>query len=157
MTRISTASGLQLELHNYDATHAPFVLSSWAKSAHQASPANRIPRALWTDRQNEHMARCLERDACVMMVLPDATDECVGWCCAGHRSGAMVVHWIYVRRLFRRQGAARALLDWFSNTLLGRSFGVDPVVATQWSKHGDWIAQRVPELAYDPYLIAEAS
>ena len=80
----------------------------------------------------------------------------MGWCCAEPTDGALLVHWIYVVHIVRKQGVARGLLELLTQQTHGRGLDAVPLVATQWPAH-PWIGQKLPNLAYDPYLVAEAS
>lgn len=157
MINVATRSGLDIALRGYGAEHdRPFVCSSWAKSAHQGEPARRIPLRLWSEHQRAHMNRCLARGACVVAAHPTAPAEIIGWACAEARGGALVVHWIYVVHVMRKQGVARELIAQLAVELLGAFHDSLPIVATQWPAHA-WIGAKLRDLAFDPYLVAEAS
>lgn len=152
-----------LAVRGYDPrTDAAFVEASWARGAHGAKAARRIPPASWTAMQRGHMRRCLEGGTTLVAFDPRDASTLLGWVCAGRRrigsvSGGtgIAVHWIYVPRLLRRQGLGAELLQ-----LVAAEVGcVHPafVVQTQASKHDGWIAKAVKrrgyELVFDPSLV----
>jgi GNAT superfamily N-acetyltransferase len=128
----------------------PLVFSSWTKCAFEAHPANMIARARFIPHQHEHVARCLARGTTLVAAHPDDQDALLGFLCYEVRPpDVLVVHWAYVKRLFRRRGVGRRLIE---EARPGAPR--EPILFTQPSKHLPWLQKRLI-LGFDPYILEE--
>ena len=127
----------------------PFIFSSWTRGAYEIARTQLIPRERFIPHQLEHVDRCLARASTLVAVHPDDPNAVIGYLCHELVKGALVVHWAYTKRLFRRRGIGRLLLETAQPGAAGR-----PVLFTQASKHVEWLRGRLV-LAHDPYLLGE--
>lgn len=82
-----------------------FIASSWVASYAESDFARQLARADYFAGQNRLVDAILARAS----VRVDERDDIIaGWACT---EGADVVHYVYVRQLYRREGVARGLLE----------------------------------------------
>jgi GNAT superfamily N-acetyltransferase len=118
----------------------PLIFSSWTKGAYQCAPAHWVPRDIFIPRQTAHVRRCLDACGARVAVHPDDDAEIVGWACTTEFPGLMVIHWAYVKQLFRRLGVGAHLIGW-----------ADAYAVTQASKYlGTFVKEK--RVLFDPYF-----
>lgn len=90
----------------------PLVLDSWLKSTRDEPWAGNVPNNLASAVLQESLKQLLARGAKVLVAAnPERDNQVVGWICAEPgREAEKVVHMIYVKKPFRRNGIARELL-----------------------------------------------
>ena len=131
----------------------PLILNSWLMSYRNSAFAKAIPNDVYFG-DNGHRGRILSLLAGEPYLLvacsPEDEDDVRGWICAtvpaerGELTDHAVVHYVYVKQIWRRHGIATRLLK------LAVPEGV-PVVAT----HDMPVARKLPvEFTYDPYRMA---
>lgn len=87
-----------------------FICDAWFKAARSASKASEsIPLELYQPRQLAHMERALANARALVMCHPEDPTELIGFIVYHCLGPSLVIHWIYVRHMFRRQGLAREL------------------------------------------------
>lgn len=126
------------------------VHSSWGRGAREVAPACYVPSGLYWPAQRAHVEACLERCGARVLVHPDAPAEVIAYACSERRAGLLVLHWLYVYRLWRGVGVGQALLDELSHARR------DALVVTQWTKHAAWLRGRCSRLVFDPSVRATA-
>jgi GNAT superfamily N-acetyltransferase len=91
-------------------TDLPFVVRSWAESSHNG-PVGRLHRkGVWHRQQAELATRLVATQLCLVAHHEDDREQLYGWLCFAEGSSDAVVHYVYVKRQFRRFGIARQLL-----------------------------------------------
>jgi GNAT superfamily N-acetyltransferase len=106
----------------------PFVVRSWVESSHNG-PVGRLHRkGTWHPQQASLATHLIATQPCLVAHQDGDRDQLYGWVCFAEPEGSeLVVHYVYVKRPFRRFGIARHLL---------RAAGWQPgtsIVATQTS------------------------
>lgn len=115
---------LQVHIRPMNDTELPLVSDNWSRSFVTAAPSDTVrlrPTATggalagwaWYEAHRRYVQGLLQHvDTEVIVATPGSVDEAVGWCCftrpAKH---ALVLHYTYVLRDFRRRGIGRALLE----------------------------------------------
>lgn len=125
-----------------------FVASAWIRGAHDPAPACFIPRARFDPHQRAHVDRCLDTYSTLVACHPDDPSELFAFICFCLVERMPVVHWLYVRNLFRRMGIARSIFGAIAP-------GAKAVVSTQWSSNSVWIQRRI-SFFYDPFMVGES-
>lgn len=89
-----------------------FVYSSWLKSYAKALGGTAGPRAAYFASQHERIERLLARPGTQVLVACDPSDarEVWGYVVLEVRPQGNVVHWAYVKQMFRRFGFGTELL-----------------------------------------------
>ena len=127
------------------------IFSSWSNGAHECVPWNYTPTDRYAPHQLVHMERCVERFDTRVACHFDDPSEIMAWVCYTFQGGVLVVHWMYVKNLFRKMGMAKSIIDRIAP---GYLVSGNPIVMTQWSKHCKWARQKA-HLVFDPYYVAE--
>lgn len=84
-----------------------YVISTWHKAHRRASD---LPWCEYKPMQRRTIIRCLARSSVYVLSPPDDPSRILGWICAQHDPGELVVHYVYVRPEERRKGHMTALL-----------------------------------------------
>lgn len=114
----------------------PLVYHSWLHTLREASPWDVLSRTVYFRGQHAVIENILARAGLVVAALEDDPDQILGYAVA--EPG--VLHWVYVKSLFRRYGVARALLAELDLP--------SPVVYTHKTK---WCARLFKNGVYDPF------
>lgn len=121
-----------------------FIFATWLKSyRHSSQFARRISNTVFFTWHHKVIERLIGRGAQISVAHPKGEpDVILGYGCAELFDGQPVVHFIYVKKPFRRMGVATKLLE-----------GLTPTLFTHWTADTEWIVKKRPELMYNPYLI----
>jgi GNAT superfamily N-acetyltransferase len=85
-----------------------FVRDSWLRSHFNAHPERDvINRRVHLAGQSRRIDRLLERSIVRIAAYEDDSDLVLGWVCVENER----VHYVYVKKLYRKQGIARMLLS----------------------------------------------
>ena len=90
----------------------PLIFDSWVQSFRKSPWAGCVPNHLWDITQRATISGIIDRGARVLVVLaPNVPGVFEGRRVMGYSvSEPGVLHWLYVKAPFRRQGIGRALL-----------------------------------------------
>ena len=98
------------ELRPAAAGDAPFVLDSWRRSYGDAQNAHAPSLETYIRAQRRVIEQCLSTSETAVAHWPGEPDHILGWVC--YRPGPKpVVHYLFVKQLYRGRGLGRALLD----------------------------------------------
>ena len=118
------------------ADHA-FVYATWLRCyKHSSGFARRISDGVFYKFHHEAIRRILERGAALRVCGPD-TETILGYSV----SEGGTLHFVYVKKPFRRCGIARSLL------------APPPLLFTHWTKDWDLMLPNYPDAQYCPYLL----
>ncbi len=131
---------MEFTVRHYTEADHPFVETAWIRGARSEPPLCFMPRALYEDGMRRRVADHLEHASTLMLCLPDALDDRIGFVCFSRIVSSVVVHWIYVQNMYRRCGLATAVV-----ASLGGAH-----VSTGISKHWRWIQRK--GVAYDAFF-----
>ena len=123
-----------------------FVLSSWYKSLRASRVAEGIKASVYRDEHLPIIKRLIE-DSVVLVATSKANDNQVyGWIAWDSANGETIVHYVYVKALFRRCGIAHYLFDYAG---IGNR-----ITATHrtWVNDVDGFANKLLNINYNPYL-----
>lgn len=94
-----------------------FVLGGWSSSFKHSSEAGLITAADWIDVMHPQLAKiCARPEARVLVAIGEVADDAYLGFIAGEPS-ENVVHYVFVKELYRQRGIARALF---------KALGIDP-------------------------------
>jgi hypothetical protein len=115
------------------------IFSAWIKGTLEAPGNHHLPAALFVPIIERHIRRCLARAETFIACHLEAPDEIIAFVCLERTSlpAPYVVHWVYVKNMWRGLGVADAMLSelvprWRSRMALG----------TGRSRHSAWIERR---------------
>lgn len=125
---------------------ADFVFDSWLKSYRDNNAEMRaVPRDVYFSMQRLRIASLLEKSSTVVACAPDAEWQVMGWAVVGQHSAQGVLHYLYVKQLYRGFDLTAALCA----PLRGR---------VRWFSHRTPKLERVAQklgLTFNPYLAGE--
>lgn len=88
-----------------------FIFDSWLRSQWHAEAKRRLDPEVFYPAQRKRIGKCLERSSVLIAMSPAAPDEALGYAVHESMLGGTILHWLYVKKPFRRLGIARCLLD----------------------------------------------
>lgn len=102
--------------------HTPIVMDSWCKSYHDYPQITWIPYNIYSKVLGKYIRHALARGRINirLAVAPDDTTHVYGWIAYT----GDVVHYVYVKNLYREQGLARSLLYYIFAEMLPETLKV---------------------------------
>ena len=89
----------------------PVVMSAWLKSNRKHSPlAKHLSNTVYFDEHHKVITRLVSRCGVIVAEVEGAPDEVAGWICA-EPDKEFVVHYVYVKPLYRKAGLAKWMLE----------------------------------------------
>lgn len=131
--RFATRAGRQEDM--------AFIFATWLQCyKHSSSFARHIPKKVYFEQHHAIVERLLARCEVLVCTLADSDSTIVGYVVRGPG----ILHFVYVKKDFRRMGVASGLL-----------VDVDPnaMVFTHWTEGFDLILRKWPHMQYNPYLL----
>ncbi len=103
----------------------PFIMSSWLQS-YRASPAgSRVRLDMQYYAWQHALSEVLLARSTVLVARPEGSDSFLnGWVCGEEWHGTPVVHYVYVKKAYRRAGMGEALVDGLLTELQCRGPGL---------------------------------
>ena len=125
-----------------------FVLSSWMRSFRGEDEFHRhIPTQLYWHNQQVLIGKIAATSEVYVACAEDDPSCIFGWICAEvGRDGSLIVHYTYVKQVYRRLGIARRLL-----TATGWQPG-QPIFATHWTNRCSRLSEKF-NVAFNPYIL----
>lgn len=125
-----------------------FIFNSFLRSFHAAYPNKYVPDALFYKPQSRIITYLLDTADCLIACYPEAPEQIIGWILSQPRSEATVIHYLYIKNQYRKQGIAKDIL---SQVLNGNSL----VIASHLCDDFGIMRKKVPgaKVIYDPFLI----
>jgi hypothetical protein len=124
-----------------------FIFTSWIKGFHQVTPMNFCPSSVYLPQQRLIITRLLETATTLVACLPEKPDDIIGYIVYEIVGGLMVVHWMYVKSLFRHNTVATSILQ-----SLYPGVTTDPIVVTHNFNAFRDVRHRF-NIQYDPYFL----
>lgn len=123
----------------------PFIFSSWLKSYRSSFFGQNISTTIFYNEHHKVIERLLK--SCEVWIACNDNDstELYGFICAEVQQGILIIHYTYVKQLFRTLGIGKMLL---------RAINYDSSKATIFThntKHGQRLANRF-NLVHSPYI-----
>ena len=105
----------QVKIRGAHSGDVPFVLNSWLKSFRDGNDsAASVPGPLYYPAQEQHARRLLELSVCFIAANQADPNQILAWAAVGRTgfsTGSLVLHYLYVKKPFRKLGAASLLLN----------------------------------------------
>ena len=123
-----------------------FVSNSWLKSYRDADAVAGCPNRVYFPWQHRVLERLIPRAALLVACLDSDPSKIAGWCCYERQSGAIVLHYVYVKGKHRRLGLARQMIEMVRDA---------EAVPTVFFTHRTPVVDRLPlgpEWIYHPFL-----
>lgn len=125
-----------------------FIYATWLRSYRFSSQfAKKISNEVYFHWHHLVIDRIKERGGEFLIACPlDEPGVILGFMCTESVQDVKNVHFIYVKKQFRKMGVADALVD-------ASRVDLDKVRFTHWTTDVDWMIKKFPKLTYDPYSI----
>lgn len=89
----------------------PFILDSWQRSFSRSPFAGVVPNSKWMETARTLVSALLARGAKLVVACnPEDEDQILGWACAEEDDRKCVVHYVYVKDPYRKDGLSTELL-----------------------------------------------
>lgn len=125
----------------------PFITSSWLKSYRDSAAVKGVPNTIYYASHHRVLEHLIPRSTVLVAANPDATEQILGWICAELVNGAFVLHFLYVKNVFRRFGLAQKLVASLEEVEkpVAHFFTHRTRSMTRWEQGRRWI--------YNPYYV----
>lgn len=126
-----------------------FIRNSWLTSLHDHSQLSYVQRSVYFREQNKILDYLLSTSSVLIACFPEAPDQIMGYVVYDHIIKTLVLHWVYVKSMFRMQGIALGMIK----PLLDPDNTV--IVCTHITHAFKHLKDKVPgkHCLYDPYLV----
>jgi GNAT superfamily N-acetyltransferase len=86
-----------------------FITNAWLNSLQDSSMFWDVPRPVFFKRCHDTLAEILGRSAVLVVAAESDPDHIIGFICYEVFDNALVIHYVYIKQLFRKQGIAKEL------------------------------------------------
>lgn len=94
----------------------PFIFSSWLKNFREFGLMSKnVPNTIFYPNHHKLIQRLLKRCTAYVASNPDDPSQIYGYIVGEFISGSFVLHYIYVKSIFRRAGIGRMLFNSFDH------------------------------------------
>ena len=92
-------------------TDVPFISNSWLKNYRYSFEVAGVPTNTYYDNHHRLLVELIPRSAVVVLCNPQRPDHILGYAVYEKTMGALVIHYIYMKKVFRRRGLARKMIE----------------------------------------------
>ena len=105
-------TNISFRLYNPGSTDEAFIYSSWIKAVRKDQKHHLQPGQAFYHQQKAKVAALLDEPttAVLMATHQDEPDDLIGWICV-KLGPEPVIHYAYVKSLYRQMGIAKALVE----------------------------------------------
>lgn len=89
----------------------PLIANSWLKSYRHSFECAGVPNHLFYKHHHKLLQDLIPRSAVVVLCNPEHPDHILGYIVYEKMSGCMVIHYCYIKQVFRRRGLARKMVE----------------------------------------------
>lgn len=93
------------------ADDANFILNSWLRSARHSQSLSQIPKEVYFSQHHKVVERLLKSAKTLVACNPQDPTQIYGFACGEMRESVFVLHYCYIKQIFRKLGAATQLLQ----------------------------------------------
>ena len=144
---MTQTSNLPIRVRPANQEDVPFIFSSWLKSYRYSGFAKKISNTVYYTEHHKTIEKIVRCNEVYIACNKEEPNQIYGWIAGTRVDHIFVLHYVYVKQLFRRQGIARMLLK--------DAFDHNPEVASVFTHHMDDIADKLAakyNMVYSPYL-----
>ena len=93
-----------------EATDKGVVYAPWTRQIRHMQPFDKMGPDEFDEHKEEVITKLIDRCKPTMAAPPGETYQIYGWVCGEHRDQKQILHFVYVRGVFRRFGIGNALM-----------------------------------------------
>lgn len=102
---------LPLQIRYAGKDDVAFITNSWLKSYRESHSVDSIPNRVYYWYHHKILEQLLARSAVVVLCNEEDPDQILAWACVEKLvDKVLVIHYLYVKHAFRKQGLARRLM-----------------------------------------------
>lgn len=128
----------------------PFIMATWLRNYKNSSYfAKRISNSVYFNWHHKLLEALLKRESAEVIVAhpPGEPDVILGYMVTEMVGGEQVIHYVYVKQVFRNMGIAKGMLEHSGVELSGSFF-------SHWTYDLDSILKtKTLSITYDPYRV----
>lgn len=94
----------------------PFLTNSWLESYRHSPQIRGVPNSVYFYYHHKVLEELLTRCTVLVCCYPDRPSQILGYICAELFDTALVVHYVYVKKTFRKLGIGKSLVQEILNT-----------------------------------------
>jgi len=138
---------LPVEIRRARKSDIPFITSSWLKSNRYGYMVQSVPNTAYYYQHHKILEQVIPRSVVLVACNHEDPDQILGWMCAEVVDTAMVLHYVYVKKSFRKFGLATRLVETM------RKVEDPPAIMTTHSNREVRDILEDKEIMYNPYLL----
>jgi len=138
---------LPVELRRARKSDIPFITSSWLKSHRYGYSSQSVPNTVYYHQHHKILEEVIPRSVVLVACNHEDPDQILGWMCAEVVDTAMVIHYVYVKKSFRKFGLAKRLVQTMAEVEDPPAF-----MCTHSNREVRDIVEK-KEIIYNPYLL----
>jgi len=123
-----------------------FVFNSWLKSFRNTGLSRSVQNEVYFSEQHKLIERLLKESTTVVACNPTKPEDIFGWACFQWVDGIFVLHYVYVKHLYRNLGLANELLAESAHDFSTAG------LYTHWT-HMALLCAAKKNLLYHPYIL----
>jgi GNAT superfamily N-acetyltransferase len=106
----------QVRIRKATENDIPFIFSSWLKSYRDSVFASNITTTIYYNEHHKVIERLLKSCQVYVACNDLQVDELYGFICAEEVEGILVIHFTYVKQIYRNLGVGSSLLNVFNHS-----------------------------------------
>ena len=143
-------SALPVEIRRARKSDIPFITSSWLKSNRYGYFAQSVPNTVYYHKHHKILEEIIPESVVRVACNHEDPDQILGWMCADVVDTAMVIHYVYVKKSFRKFGLATRLVKTMADVEKPPAF-----ICTHSNRDVRDIIEK-KEIIYNPYLLCDS-
>jgi hypothetical protein len=140
-------SALPVLVRKAQRSDIPFITSSWLRSNREGFFVRSVGNTVYYHQHHKILEQLLPRSVVLVACNEDDPDQILSWICAEVVDTALVIHYIYTKKPFRKFGLAKRLVN-----LLEESESPPAIMVTH-SNPSMRPLLREKNIIYNPYLL----
>jgi len=146
-SKVKKVMTLPIELRRARKSDIPFITSSWLKSNRYGYLPQSIPNTVYYHQHHKILEEVIPRSVVLVACNHEDPDQILGWMCAEVVDTAMVIHYVYIKKTFRKFGLAKRLVETMAEVEKPPAF-----MCTHSNREVRDIVER-HKIIYNPYLL----
>ena len=144
----------------------PFITNSWLDSFRNSSLTRAMPKDLYYAYHHKILENILPRSTVVVLCDDRDDNHIIGWGCAEKYDNSLVLHYIYIKQMYRKMRLAKRIYDvfflddgetWEPSAVFytHRSHTFDHINRRRRSKKLPFVDRKY-RMLYNPYLLFQS-